>query len=227
MPSRRGGRAGLTFVSLAAVAFAVLLVLPVGTWALWPLENEYPRTPLPARVDGILVLGGGLDAGISLSRGAPSEDPAAGRLIGAVALARRYPKARLVFAGGSGALIERAPPEASAARMLFDALGVARPRVTYEARSRNTFENLKFAQRLVLPRAGETWVLATSASQLPRAMAIARALGWKLIAWPTDYRTPAAPPVLSGADLVGNLEALEMALHEWLGLAVERVSGRR
>jgi uncharacterized SAM-binding protein YcdF (DUF218 family) len=220
-------RAGAWLTSLAAVLFVVLLVLPLGAWVLKPLEDAYPRSGWPPKVDGILVLGGGMDPAIVASRRAPSEDLVEGRLVGAVELARRYPDARVVFAGGSGAIFGDRMPEAGAARQAFAALGIESDRIVYESRSTDSWENLLFAQRLVRPKVGEVWVLATSASQLPRAMSVARRIGWRLIPWSTDYATPGnARQIWPGFDLADNLGKLDAGLHEWTGIVAYRLTGR-
>ena len=69
----------------------------------------------------------------------------------AVALARRFPEARLVFTGGSAALLTTEAPEAATMARLLEALGVAKERTTLESRSRDTYENAVFTKRLVNP----------------------------------------------------------------------------
>lgn len=41
---------------IAALALVILLFVPVGNWALKPIEDQVPRPDWPAHVDGILVL---------------------------------------------------------------------------------------------------------------------------------------------------------------------------
>ena len=70
-----------------AIASAALLVcfgiLPTSVWIIRPLENTYSRPAWPARVDGILILGGGLDATILNSRGVVAENYAMSRMVSA------------------------------------------------------------------------------------------------------------------------------------------------
>ena len=214
----RWQRIGAYLATASAIMLLLLLVLPIGYWIVKPLEDRYPRPSWPARVDGIVVLGGGLDSTIYEMRNAPSEDVVEGRLVAAAELARRYPSARIVFSGGSEAPAFE-PPESEAARLVFMELGVPLGRITYENRSRNTWENLAFTQQLVRPKAGETWLLATSASHLPRAMLIADRLHWHLVAWPTDFKTTSENGgLVSGLDLANNLQSIDVGLHEWLGI---------
>ena len=205
-----------------ALSFLAIGALPTGAWLARPLENQYPRPALPARVDGVITLGGGLETRRLLSRQAPATAPSVMRLISTFELARRYPHARILFTGGWGAFAD-----ATAAKYLFAQLGLDPSRLWLESRSRNTYENLLFSQRLAQPKPGETWVLATSAIQLPRAMAVAQRLGWRLIPWPTDYLTDRSDSGFvswEGPDVAGGLTLTDAAAHEWVGLLAYRLS---
>ncbi len=67
-------------------------------------------------------------------------------------------------------------------------------------------------------------MLTTSAFHMPRAMVVARRIGWNLIPWPTDYRTrPGGRPLADSFEVLGNLSRSEVALHEELGLIAYRM----
>jgi uncharacterized SAM-binding protein YcdF (DUF218 family) len=143
-------------------------------------------------------------------------------LISTYELARRYPSALVVFSGGWG---ENA--DWIGARYIFAQMGLDPRRLTLERQSHNTYENLLFSQRLVHPRPGQTWVLATSAFQMPRAMAVARKLNWPLIPWSTDYLTPTGPPQLADIfDFGRNLRLADLGVHERLGLWAYELTGK-
>ena len=218
-------RIGRPLVIGSAAAMVVLLLLPVGEWLAMPLEARFPRLPLPRHVDEILVLGNGLDPEIYESRGAVGENPGPQRLMAGVALARRFPQAKLVFSGGSGKPFG-GDSEANVARGVFAELGVPAGQIVLEVNSRTTWENLLFTKQLVRPKAGETWILVTSAVHLPRAMAVARHLGWKMIPWPSSYISPARADIFASSGYAGSVDSLEGALHEWMGLAAYRLEGR-
>lgn len=219
---RRAGRALL----LAGVGGLVTaLLLPVDRWALRPLEQRFPRIAAPDRVDGIVVLGGAVETMLSEDRGLPSLNAAAERMTEFVALARRYPQARLAFTGGSGLLIGTGP-EAGPAQALFASLGLPPERVIFESRSRTTWDNAVFSYDLLHPAAGETWLLVTSASHMPRAMAVFRRAGWHVLAWPVGYKTLHNGPWLPETGYAERLELLDWAAHEWVGLIAYRLLGR-
>jgi uncharacterized SAM-binding protein YcdF (DUF218 family) len=136
---RRWGRwpilAGLGF-------YFALLLLPLHIWVQMPLEDRFPRpAEAPARVDGIVVLGGAVEQDLTEARGIPALNGAAERMTEPVALMRRYPEARLVFTGGQGALLHGGLTEADVARQLWTDMGVPPERMTFETAARNTHEN--------------------------------------------------------------------------------------
>ncbi len=202
--------------------FVLLGVVPSGLMAEKPLEDMYPRRPLPDRIDGIVTLGAGLGVPELISRGAPGSAASIDRIVSTFELAGQHPEARVVFSGGWGQY-----SDAIAARADLLRMGLNPRRLTLEGRSRNTYENLAFTQSLVRPKPGETWVLATSAIQLPRAMQVAEHVGWSMIPWPTDYRTAAMQfPLGERWFRIGqNLDLADEAAHEWIGLAAYKAAG--
>src|SRR5437868_4980618 len=95
-------RAGRSIVTAASVALAVLVFVPVGSLMLMPLEERFPMPRLPEQVDGIIVLGGAQQPHLSKAHGVAALNARAERLTTFLALARRYPSAKLVASGGWG-----------------------------------------------------------------------------------------------------------------------------
>jgi uncharacterized SAM-binding protein YcdF (DUF218 family) len=207
----------------AASLFVIFGMLPTGVWMMHGIENQYPRPAWPSHVDGILVLGGGLDEHTLRSRGVIDQNSSVARLIGAYEAARRYPQARVLFTGGSA--YEGTISEAAVARHVFLQMGLAPERLILEAKSRNTWENFTFSKAIAKPRPGEVWLLATSAFHMPRAMAIARRVGWTVIPWPTDYWT-AKDNHYDAREWLTNLNRSDMAIHEWIGIVAYRWTGK-
>src|SRR5215470_11221931 len=99
----RGRRRGELLAVIAAIGLLLLAVAPIGPAMMLVLEQRFPRPPkLPDKIDGILVLGGAVDARTSHSYGETVFNGSIARLIAGVALARRYPEAKLALVGGEG-----------------------------------------------------------------------------------------------------------------------------
>lgn len=227
--SRRPGprRAGKRMLTLAVLLVTVLTLFPVGHWILQPLEERFPRTRLPAEIAGAVVLGGAADARLSSKRGLPAVGEAAERIFALASLAKRYPDAVLIFSGGSGDPWNPADREAPVVHALLEDLGVETGRILWDAEARNTRENAERARELAEPGEVGTWLLVTSASHMPRAMGVFRAMGWSPQAYPVDYLTEPGPPeTLIGFNLLGNLAAVRLGLKEWVGLVAYHWLGR-
>jgi uncharacterized SAM-binding protein YcdF (DUF218 family) len=209
-------------VLIAFVGFS-----PLGRILILPLEQRFP--PCDASrgpPDGIVVLGGAISPDISMSRGVVSLNGGAERITVATELARRYPNARIVFSGGTGSLFGGAL-EAPFAVKEFEALGIARDRITAEEQSRNTIENAVFSRLVAQPKPSERWLLVTSAVHMPRAIAAFRAAGFPVEACPVSWRTrgPIDATEPFGSFTAG-LEMTDVAAHEWIGLIAYRLAGK-
>lgn len=222
---RRRTGAGLAVSGLAGLL--VVGLSPASYLALLPLEQRFPAFVDDGRpIAGIVVLGGGLEAGLASARNQVVVNDAGERPIYFADLARRYPNARLVFSGGSGNLREGTVSEADMVSRLGDTLGLPRSRLILENLSRNTRENAAFSAQLVLPKPGERWLLVTSAWHMPRAVGCFRKAGFEVVAHPVDYRTRGwidAARVNSFAS--DGLLAFDLAAKEWVGLVAYRLAG--
>lgn len=221
-------RLGVTLGLLGAGGLLLFGLGPFGRMMIVPLEGRFPSYVEDGRrVDGIIVLGGSELPGISAARGQPSFQESAERILAMGELSRRYPQARIVFAGGSGLLRQPPMQEANVVRMALPQIGLAPDRVMFEDASRNTAENARLSKALVNPAPGENWLLVTSAYHMPRAVGCFRAAGFPVTAYPVDFRTTGNPGYfrLFGSVAEG-LSFFELALREWVGLAVYYFTGR-
>jgi uncharacterized SAM-binding protein YcdF (DUF218 family) len=216
---RRGGARSNLLIKLSAVGFALMLFLPIGSWAIAPLEQRFPLPKLPAEIDGIVLLTGAINVRATLKHDQPVFYPYAERITSTVVLARRFPRAHILITGGRDRPDE--PSEAAVHRELLMALGSDETRIEIENKSHNTCESAYFSYRKVHPRA-RRWVLVTSAFHLPRAVACFRSAGWDVIPYPAGYKAQDG----QGIGLIGNLATLRLALHEWVGLAAYYLMGR-
>jgi uncharacterized SAM-binding protein YcdF (DUF218 family) len=224
----RFARAGRRLVVTSLVALAVIGLSPLGNALILPLEQRFPPWDSAwASPDGIVVLGGAVSADVSAARNEIALNESAERMTVVADLARRYPKARIVFSGGSGALLFRDGTEAEFAVRLFETFGIARERIIAEDQSRNTAENAVFSKRLANPKPGETWLLVTSAYHMPRAIGIFRKQGFAIEAYPVDWRTRGAEDALRPFFTLGDgTRRTDTAVREWVGLAVYWLTGQ-
>lgn len=215
------GRRGKVLVGLSTLGFVLLTVAPIGPAMQGALEERFPQPPkLPNRIDGILLLSGGVDSELSLSFGETVLNCAGQRVVDGVALARRHPEAKLVLVGGGGKY-----PEARATLGFVVNEGIAPARVLLEEKSRSTHENAVYAKELLRPAPGQTWVLVTSAYHMPRAMGAFRAAGWHVIPYPVDFGTDPKTDLSASFSLVDGLASSTLAGKEWVGLVGYRLIG--
>lgn len=210
------------------IALAVVGFSPFGNILTLVLEDRFPPWDAARGApDGVVVLGGAISCDVSEARGEASLNEAAERVTAAVELARRYPAARILYSGGTGALLYREGNEADIAIALFERLGVARERLIVENRSRNTEENAVFSKAVAAPKPGERWLLVTSASHMPRAVAYFRAADFPIEAYPVDWRTRGTVDIVRPFySLSDGLRRTDTAMREWAGLIVGRLTGR-
>jgi uncharacterized SAM-binding protein YcdF (DUF218 family) len=224
----RRQRTGTLLLSFGVVLLLVLGYSPAGNVLMLSLTERFPAWQSDGREpDGIVVLGGAIDADATAARQLLEVNSSAERVTAMLELARRYPKARIVFSGGPSSLIETSLAEAPVAGDLLQRFGVAPDRIVLESASRTTDENARFTRAMVAPKPGELWLLVTSAVHMPRAIGVFRKAGFDIEAYPVDWRTrgwiDAAEPF---DQLSSGLARTDAAMHEWVGLVAYWLSGR-
>jgi uncharacterized SAM-binding protein YcdF (DUF218 family) len=207
---------GKALVGLMLLLLATASSPWVANGLLGSLERRYP--PVMTRQPGIthiVVLGGGHVSEQGLPPTSQLTGASLTRLVEGIRLHRLHPESKLLLSGGP---VFDPVAEAVTMRRVALALGVAAETITLEDRSRDTAEQAGY---LAPQLKGKRFLLVTSASHMPRAMALFQAKGLTPSAAPTDYR------VKHGEDSgpkryfpsAGSLSRTENALHEYLGLA--------
>lgn len=219
---------GRALVVAATALFVLLGALPVGTVLLRLLEDRFPAPSLDGvKPSGVIVLGGAVDQIVSRERGQIELTDAATRLTAGAVLARRFPDAKILYTGGSNALVEQNDGEAEWAKRLLVDLGVPAERILVENASRNTEENARFSRALVEPKADDVWLLVTSAYHMPRSVGVFRAAGFGVMPFPVDYRTSGTwRDYEPSRDAGFGLDRFAFASREWVGLLAYRLTGR-
>lgn len=215
----RGRRAGLALATAAIAAIALVTVLPVGLWLTRPLETRFPLSAdLPERVDGVVVLGGGVAPELFVGNGRPDFDDAGDRYLALLELAHRYPEAKILFTGGVGRIGGAPVAEADVIEALWARHGLPPERLLLDRAARNTIDNAKNSAALARPAPGEIWLLVTSAKHMPRSVGCFRAVGFEVVPFPVDYRSGGPPAPLDDLRVSERLYELDEAMYEWFGL---------
>ncbi|MBI4496089.1 MAG: envelope biogenesis factor ElyC [Deltaproteobacteria bacterium] len=223
-PRKRAGKVALT------AGAALLLVLsygPVPDLLLRPLEYRYPPILHPeelSQVRWIVVLGGGHTSDPTIPPTSRISSSALVRLVEGIRIHRALPGSRLVLSGG---VVFDPVPEAETMAEVAVLLGVARQNLVLESDSKDTEEEARFIRGIV---AESPFVLVTSASHMPRSMALFRKMGLRPIPAPTHYKIKErqGEKISPGAFFpsLGGLDKAETAIYEYLGLAWSKLRGK-
>jgi uncharacterized SAM-binding protein YcdF (DUF218 family) len=212
-------------LALLIVTAAIVFVggmVPVGNAVLRPLEDSYPPlvvARLP-EVRYVVVLGSGYSPRDDVPITAALDEEGLRRIVEGVILARRLSGAKLIVSGGAS--VGRAAPALGYARLAGD-LGVPSSSIVVLDRARDTYEE---AQAIVARVGSTPFILVTSAAHMPRAIWLMRHEGANPIAAPTGQLAD-VPLRETGWSVwlpsSGGLLRVQLALHEYLGLAAARL----
>jgi uncharacterized SAM-binding protein YcdF (DUF218 family) len=202
-----------TFTTLPSIGLAVL-------------ENRFPRQEVPPDLEGIILLGGAVNADrITQTRGMAAVNDAAERVLDTIALAHRYPQAKILLSGFSGSLTPTGQTEAELTLEILVQSGITRDRIIEEDQSLNTYQNAVNTVQMIGTRPADKWVLVTSAFHMSRAIGCFAQQGWIPRAYTTDYRTE-SPQSLEIVLLQGETGNFSTLIHETMGLAAYWLTDR-
>lgn len=219
-------RAGKILVSIGTVLLLALSYGGVSDMLLRPLEYRYP--PLLSTGDElrdvkwVVVLGAGHHSDPRLPVTSQLSETAITRLAEGIRIHRMLPESKLLLSG-SGVF-----DPVSNARLMADlavSLGVGRERIVVEEKSRDTEEEADLIKGLV---GNERFVLVTSASHMPRSMAIFKAAGTRPIPAPTGHRVKERQGISPAMffPFADNLKKAERAFYEYLGILWAKLRGK-
>lgn len=216
----------------AVVWLALITTAPLPCWLVCRLEEQYPPRLVYAggqAVDAkafspidstlyIAVLGGGHTLDPRLPPAGQLSPNALARLIEGVRLHRLFPGSRLVFSGWSST---GAMSTAEVGARAAASLGVDPTAIEFLPEPWNTrTEGLAFAERF---GTDARLLLVTSAVHMPRAVMHFRNAGLDPVPAPTDFRCkddeqPNSKPWNWLKPSAGNVERMEVAVHEYAGM---------
>jgi uncharacterized SAM-binding protein YcdF (DUF218 family) len=182
------------------------------------------------RLDAIVVLGGGvLEAG-TLRPIADLTSLSRNRTTCGVDLYQQGYADKLVLTGGNGHAFKDARKDAPEMKRWAERLGVSDHAIVIEEQSRTTYENATETKRLI---GSASILLVSSASHLPRAVALFAKQGFRVTPVPCDFLIQNRPEdtfrQLDPFDVLPNDRAIEQttgAVTEWAGTAIYRLTGK-
>ena len=204
---------------LLTIGLGLLYLLsfrPLSSAFLMPLENRYPYYQGRDAVSYILVLGGGAVEDPRLPIVSQLSDPSLNRLVEGIGIYRRIQGAKLIFSGAKVALLMSA---------VAQSLGVNENDILIEANAKDTKDEARNIQRIV----GQApFILVTSASHIPRAVALFKKQGMSPIPAPVRYmvRGEYILNVEFFLPSPGELDKTGRAWHEYLGLLWAKFRGQ-
>jgi uncharacterized SAM-binding protein YcdF (DUF218 family) len=193
---------------------------------LGSLERQFAPVDRNTKADVAILLGGLMINGTS-DDSEPSLGRGADRALHAARLYRAGRVRYILISGGNLPWRQARVSEAEQAAYLLKEWGVPGEALLIEGQSRNTYENAQRSKSIWNAFGFHSGLLVTSASHMPRALAVFRHAGFNVEPAPADFQTE---PALEGGPLAllpdaGALAASSYALREWLGLLVYRLRG--
>jgi uncharacterized SAM-binding protein YcdF (DUF218 family) len=214
---------------LATSATVLLLLLGYGFGSgslLASLERRHApvvdAAQAAGRVRWVVVLGGGSSADAGLPASMRLSEASLARLVEGIRLQRQLPGSRLLLSGGS---VFGSDPDSETMRALALDLGVDPSTIVLDSESPDTETQAEVVRAQL---GAEEFYLVTSASHMPRSMALFRKAGTNPIPAPTHFLTqenrgPGPGNFFPGT---GGMRMAETAVYEYLGLAWAKVRGK-
>ena len=200
--------------------------MPLSSVALRALQNAYP-VPVGSLNSfvGLVVLGGDIDVprevdgrqGFVLSDGGH-------RMTTSVALSRRHQHLLILFTAGEMEPLSIWNTSANPAQQFFDSMGVAPERLLFERAASTTYENAIFSALVSGVDKSQPWLLVTYGWHMPRSMALFRAAGWNVTAYPVDL-IATSHVLWTDYSLARGVVQWRLVLHEVIGLMAFQMLG--
>jgi uncharacterized SAM-binding protein YcdF (DUF218 family) len=199
------------FMLVAFAWIALLSFTPFSELLMKPLESQYPAlTEFPADIRYVVVLGSGHTSNDRLPQSSQLSNPAMFRLAEGISILRQLEDAKLVVSGYAGG---DPTPHALMLKRMAEQLGVDESRIIARYAPRDTREEARDLKPIL---GGEDFILVTSASHMPRAMAAFHEQGLYPHAAPTYHLVKEPQEWLVVPD-AGGLHVSERAIHEYVG----------
>ena len=222
-------KTGKIVVSVGLAILTLFSYSIIANRLLRPLERKYDtfeivvsETEDKPTIKFVVVLGGGHTSDPELPLLSQMNTHPVIRLMEGIRIYRKVPGSRLLLSGGSGFdLISEAEMMARVAREM----GVPDRDIILESKSKDTRDEALFIKPMV---GNEPFVLVTTASHIPRSMALFKKLGMNPIPSPIGHsiRDGQGLSLDSFFPSTGNLHKTELAIHEYIGMTWSKLRGQ-
>jgi len=220
----RRQKTGKIVVLIGTIFLGMLSYGAVSDKLLQPLEYQHPALLNLQNIQNlkwIVVLGGGHVSDPKLPITSQLSNASLVRLVEAIRIHNGLPKSKLILSGG------RVFEKISDAHVLAEvaiAIGIKKEDLILEDISKDTEDEANLIHKIV---GIEPFILVTSASHMPRSIALFKRLGMRPMPGPTDYLVKGSQEMSPGMfyPSVSGLRKAETAFYEYLGLAWAKFRG--
>ncbi|MEW6378906.1 MAG: envelope biogenesis factor ElyC [bacterium] len=226
----RRQRAGKILVTIGLLLMLVLSFGGVSNRLLKPLERKYEPYKLGSSspsgsgqpIKFIVVLGSGHYSDPNIPITSQLDEDALVRLVEGIRIYRKHAGSKLILSGGQ--LFD----PVSHAQVLADVaqeLGVSERDIILESQSKDTWDEAMLIKPIVRQ---DRFILVTSASHMPRSMAMFKRLGMNPVPAPAGHLAKDAQMLSVGTFFpkAGNLRKAERVFYEYLGITWARLRGQ-
>jgi uncharacterized SAM-binding protein YcdF (DUF218 family) len=225
-------KTGKVFVSIGLLLLLLLSYGAISDKLMRPLERKYApdsvqmlhdiKSDDKRTISFIVVLGGGHTSDLKVPITSQLGEDSLMRLVEGIRLYRKFPAMKLILSGGS---VFDLVSEAEAMNNLAKELGVNKNDIILESKSKDTIDEAHLIKTIVH---NDQFFLVTSASHMPRSMAMFKKLGMNPIPAPTGYEVKDNQrfnPYSFFPD-AGNILNSEKAIHEYIGILWAKLRGQ-
>ena len=227
-------KAGKIVVSVGLAILTLFSYSIITNRLLRPLERKYDtfeiesssvvsETEDESTIRFVVVLGGGHTSDPELPLIGQIGKDSLVRLIEGIRIYRKYPGAKLLLSGG--AVFDPVSEAEIMSRVAME-IGVPERDIILESKSQDTRDEALFIKPIV---GNEPFALVTTASHMPRSMALFKKLGMNPIPAPVGHsikdRQGLSPTFLFPG--TGGIRNAEMAIHEYVGMIWAKLRGQQ
>ncbi|MCK9371730.1 MAG: YdcF family protein [Sulfuricurvum sp.] len=192
---------------------------PFSALLLYPLEHSYSKVQFGQNVPKYIhVLGHSHIGNPAIPLSSELSLVGLARVTEGVSIYKRYPEMKIIFSGYGG---DEPVSDARKNGEMALSMGVKATDILFLESAKDTYQEALQAKKIV---GNQPLVLVTSASHMPRAVALFKKAGIKVIAAPTDFHVKKKDTLLQFPSAEGLLRS-ETAFHEYFGIAWSQLTG--